>query len=162
MSNEYKDWKHDKIEEAQWWVAKYPFLRITNNAICPWHKADVIESHWLDELPEGWTYTFGEEMCDKIIEALGKYIDRWHIIQVKEKFGEMCIYSYWDTDGLSDEAVDELKLVRRKVENIINEYTIVSFKTCIVCGAPADVRTVKGYVAPYCISCYKKRYLNNE
>ena len=162
MSNEMKDWLRDRAENAQWWVSKYPFLRITDNGVCPWHKTDVIESHWLDELPEGWTYTFGQQMCDEILEALGKFIDRWHIIQVKEKFGEMCIYAYWDTDGLSDEAINELKIARHKIEDIIHKYAIVSFNTCVYCGAPADFRTVKGWVAPYCKSCYKRMFWNNE
>ena len=118
----------------------------------------MIESHWLDELPVGWLNAFGEEMCDELLEALGKYVDRWIIVQTKEKFGEMRIYYSWDKEGLSEEECDEVKVINDKIYMIIDKYSILSYKTCVYCGAPADIRTVGGWIAPYCDSCYRRKY----
>ena len=30
MSNEYKDWEQDRIEDEKAWVQKYPFLHVRN------------------------------------------------------------------------------------------------------------------------------------
>ena len=43
MSNEYKDWKADMVEEAHEWVKKYPFLKFKNNACCPWQNTKEID-----------------------------------------------------------------------------------------------------------------------
>lgn len=154
MSNEMKDWIRDRKEEAEYWVAKYPFLRIKDNSVYPWLKTDVIESHWLDELPIGWLIAFGEDMCNELLEALGSYVDNFIIIQVKEKFGEMRIYYYFDCT----EDNEEIKSVQYKVDIIIDKYSVLSYKTCVDCGAPADVRTVGGWIAPYCDRCYRRKY----
>ena len=42
-----------------------------------------------DDMPDGWWIAFGEQMCDEIKEALIEDgdLDRWRIVQLKEKWG---------------------------------------------------------------------------
>ena len=87
MSNEYKDWLADQKSDAEWWISKYPFLAIKYNAIYPWLELNSTEYHWLSELPPGWIDAFGVQMCDELLEALGKYANDWIILQAKEKWG---------------------------------------------------------------------------
>lgn len=148
MSNEYKDLFRNRSEEAKEWVAKYPFLRFKNNDCCPWENTEEIESCWMFELPVGWINAFGEKMCDELLEALGEYVDDWTILQAKEKFGEMRIYHCWQNNHPGQDERHDL------INNIIDKYSNISYKTCVHCGKPADIRTVGGWIAPYCHDCY--------
>ena len=63
MSNEYKDWVQDKIEEEKQIVAKYPFLRARNidGTVDMEAKFPMISL----EIPNGWFKLFFQ-MCDDI------------------------------------------------------------------------------------------------
>lgn len=51
---------------------------------------------------------------------------------------------------------EHLKILEKcKVHDIINKYEILSEKTCIFCGKPAEVITT-GWITPLCTECYKK------
>lgn len=146
MSNEMKDWMADRKAEAEYWISKYPFLRIKNNDIYPWLNTEEIEECWLDCMPEGWARAFGKQMCDDLIEALGDYADEWVIIQVKEKYGELRIY---DT-GCPSEIYD-------KVQSIINKYSYISRFVCVRCGS-LDARMYDdGWMSPFCEECFTKQ-----
>ena len=94
-------------------VARYPFLA----ANVTWF-GDIIESYdpeadgtYLDDMPEGWKIAFGEQMCEELRNELIKWdwLDKYHILQVKEKYGSL----RWYTSGVpigkySDEYVDVL------------------------------------------------------
>ena len=62
MSNEYKDWERDKIEEEKEIVEKYPFLRARNI-----DGTIDTSSHFPMmglEIPNGW-YQLFFQMCDE-------------------------------------------------------------------------------------------------
>ena len=95
----------------------------------------------LDSMPDGWRKAFGLQMCEELKQELIRInkIDEFRIVQIKEKFGELRFYTNWTTD---------------EIEAIINKYTKLSRKTCIVCGKPATVITT-GWISPFCNDCIK-------
>ena len=95
----------------------------------------------LDDMPDGWDKAFGEKMCEEIGEALVEDgdLERWRIVQLKEKWGWLCIYD----NGVK---------VGSRVHDIIRKYESMSGRTCIVCGAPATQVTT-GWISPFCDEC---------
>jgi len=113
-------------------------------------------STYLDDIPVGWKKAFGEMMCEEIKQELIRcnYLDDFRIVQAKEKFGGLRIY----TNG---EPVD------CKVQQIIEKYSTLSENICIVCGKPDVPMTHNGWSSPYCKKCfttptdwYKKEFPN--
>lgn len=153
MSNEMKDWITDNKQEARWWIEKYPFLMIKDNHIYPWLKIGSTEDHWLAELPDGWLYSFGEKMCDELLAVLGKYVDDFIIIQVKEKYGEMRLYWHWRDRKYANNEVADLNALTDAIHSIIDGYMTISGQTCAKCGAPAMMRN-DGWIIPYCDDCW--------
>lgn len=94
-----------------------------------------------DEMPDGWWIAFGEQMCEEIRDALieDNDLDRWRIVQMKEKFGHLRIY---------DNGVKVLS----RVHDIERKYEALSMRTCIVCGKPAT-RVTTGWISPFCDDC---------
>ena len=137
-------------------VGKYPFLIPRYD----W-SGEIIEDYdymstYLDDIPVGWKIAFGEIMCEEIKQELIRcnYLDEFRILQAKEKFGGLRIY----TNG---EPVD------CKVQQIIDKYSTLSENICIICGKPDVPITNNGWISPYCKKCfttptdwYKKEYPN--
>ena len=94
-----------------------------------------------DDMPEGWWTAFGERMCEELREALIEDgdLDRWRIVQLKEKFGSMHLYDNGHKAG-------------SRVPEIIDKYEQISERTCIVCGKPATQITT-GWISPFCDDC---------
>lgn len=155
MSNEYKDWHRDRIEEAKEWVAKYPFLHFKDNSCCPWENTDEVESCWIFDLPVGWINGFGEQMCSELRDALGEHVNDFIIGQMKEKFNEFRLYWHWEDKEYTDIEIKELNKLCDVIENIISKYATISYNTCTVCGAPATKWT-NGYLASFCNDCYDR------
>lgn len=135
MSNEMKDQLRDKKVEAEWWIERYPFLRIEN----------VDDEHQLEGLPQGWIDAFGKQMCDDLMEALGEYATEWEIVQVKEKFGAMRLYH----NGCPKE-------IYNKVERIIEKYAYISQFVCVHCGSLDAQLYDDGWITPWCNKCFAK------
>lgn len=146
------------IEENKKLGEKYPFLILRTDywtdRVLPEDEIDY-EHTWWDDIPEGWAKAFGEQMCDELLEILkeGDYVDEYQIIQIKEKYGMLRIYSNGVPENISD-----------KHHEWLRKYEELSEKTCINCGAPAVCMT-KGWIMPVCQSCYdeienrQKKYL---
>ena len=99
----------------------------------------------IQEIPQGWRKAFGKEMYDELsamIEAQSDVIDNYEVIQVKEKFGEL---RWYDENGTT------------QTDEIIDKYSEISSRTCIVCGKPAT-RITLGWVCPYCTECFEQFY----
>ena len=125
--------------EVKWWIDRYPFLRIE----------DVDDGCWLDSLPQGWVDTFGEQMCDDLMEALGDYAREWEIIQVKEKYGAMRLYH----NGCPKE-------ISNNVESIIDKYSYISQFVCTLCGSIDAQLYDDGWVQPWCDKCFEEIVLD--
>ena len=97
----------------------------------------------LDAMEPGWRKAFGIQMCKDIRKQLikEKKLFKWRIVQLKEKFAGMRLYSNFASDELYD---------------IIDKYTQISYRTCGVCGKPAT-KISKGWIYPYCDDCIGDR-----
>lgn len=97
----------------------------------------------LDAMEPGWRKAFGIQMCKDIRKQLIKErkLFKWRIVQLKEKFSGMRLYSNFASDELY---------------NIIDKYEQISYKTCGVCGKPAT-KISKGWIYPYCDDCIGDR-----
>lgn len=98
---------------------------------------------WLDDMPIGWRKCFGTQMCDEIKTQLKKHgqLEKYRILQIKEKWGELRWYDSWSYKEIND---------------IIDKYTNLSRRTCIICGNPAT-KISTGYISPYCDNCIGNR-----
>lgn len=94
----------------------------------------------LDAMPEGWRKAFGIQMCDELKAQLKKerYLYKYRITQIKEKFGTL----RWYDAGSSD-----------NIQKIISKYENTSWNTCIVCGKPASKISGR-WISPYCDECF--------
>lgn len=95
----------------------------------------------LDSMPAGWRKAFGEEMCEEIRKALieDDDLERWRIVQLKEKYGSLRIYDNGYKEG-------------SRIPEIISKYENISMRTCVCCGRPATKITL-GWICPYCDRC---------
>lgn len=91
---------------------------------------------YLDSIPEGWRKAFGKELCNEIRSCLikeKKLFTGMRITQIKEKYGTLRIGGFYS----------------RGISEILNKYSELSEKTCIICGKPATYIS-QGYICPYC------------
>ena len=130
------------VEENKRLCREYPFL-IPRNV---W--TDKIPEDWdyeyteLDEMPDGWRKAFGEQMCAEIRDALlaaggEKLLNKYRILQIKEKYGSLRWYDRSST---------------KEIDDIIRKYELLSAITCVACGKPAT-RISKGWICPWCDEC---------
>ena len=139
MSNEYKDWERDKIEEEKLIVTEYPFLRVRDidgtvdmNAKFPLMYL---------EIPDGW-YKLFFQMCDDIKPILQRegILETFSFIQVKEKYNQLRCYH---------------RGAPAEVDDIIQKYEVMASYICTKCGQPAS-RETRGYIASFCEGCWKE------
>ena len=97
----------------------------------------------LDDMPDGWRDAFGEQICSEIEAILEEadYQDKYRIMQIKEKFGSL----RWYDNGAPAS-------IYKRIQDVIRRYELISYKTCIACGAPADGLTA-GWIMPFCQHC---------
>lgn len=147
LVNMIRKWKEKRktIRENKKLCKQYPFLipwnRFTGKLIT--ESMERYDWSWteLDSMPDGWRKAFGIQMCDEIRESLVEVNDlnRWRIVQMKEKYGRLLIY-------------DNGAMVGCRVHDIERKYEALSEKTCVVCGKPAT-RITLGWICPYCDDC---------
>ena len=155
VSNEVKQRNMELCE-------KYPFLiprnvwsgmRITeaqNGGYWPGDPDAVPEYDWeytaLDDLPRGWRIAFGEQICEDLKQELlraggTEALDKYMIVQIKEKYGSLRFYDNGNTDHWYNE--------------ILPKYEELSSRTCIHCGKPAKFIST-GWISPWCEDCAKE------
>lgn len=142
------------IEENKELIKKYPFLHPVNSIDHgsmwineemnkPWKEDYDYSYTLLDDMPNGWNYTFGIQMCDEIIEALkldGVPLKDYKVQQVKEKFGGL---RWYDIGG------------KNHVRDVVRKYEELSEEICCCCGKPATYYSV-GWVLYWCDNCIEK------
>ena len=147
---ERKKLKAEKIRNRKL-CQRYPFL-IPHNAWTGkvvWKQfKDVSKYEYteLDCMEPGWRKAFGIQMCEDIREQLIKYgfLYKYRILQIKEKFGELC----WYDAGIPVGA--------EAIWDVIEDYSEVSRHTCYICGAPAEVEDDGGWLITMCPKCRQK------
>ena len=126
----------------KWYYFWYKSISWVNEQILD--RICIIPSYTeLDAMEPGWRKAFGIQMCKDIRRQLIKErkLFKWRIVQLKEKFGGIRLYSNFASDELYD---------------IIDKYEQISYKTCGVCGKPAT-KISKGWIYPYCDNCIGDR-----
>ena len=78
-----------------------------------------------------------EELNNEILTWDKVSQERFHIIQIKEKWGSLRFYVIGGT---------------MKLYEIIGKYEELSRHICIECGAPAT-QISRGWISPYCDDC---------
>lgn len=100
----------------------------------------------LDAMDSGWRKKFGIDLCKEIrselIKCGWKYLFKYRVVQVKEKFGSLRWY-------------DEYEPINSKIFEIIQKYEHISRHTCVDCGNEA-IWLTEGYILPYCNDCIEK------
>ena len=106
------------------------------------------------ECDRGW-YSLIEKCLDRIEDIMTKKypdVDNFEITQVKEKLGELRIYTnlYFD-----------------ETEDIVDECTKKSLRTCEVCGEPGELRYYHHWYKTLCNKHFGEwinpyRYYNNR
>ena len=134
-------------DNAAWWNDKYPFLRVSNNSVYPWLTE---EDSWADEIPIGWRDSFFENMCDELITVLGEYVDKFEIIQLKEKYGSMRLYWNWKDENIFTE--EPIHNLTNTIRDVISKYETISYHTCVRCGKPSTDYT-NPWILPVCDKC---------
>ena len=122
-------------------LKRYPFLKGVDWKGNPVNGYDYI-GLW-EDIPNGWTYSFGHLMCDDIMAEFKKLdLDpsEYYIEQAKEKYGQLRIYATWP----------------REMDNIVDRYSRISENVCITCGKPNIPMLNTGWTWPQCKKCYEK------
>ena len=147
--------KADKIKNRHL-VHKYPWLKPwrrwrRNREQYGWPPHEKYSYITWHGIPRGWEIAFGDMILKDLGDAVNKYHLRdFHIIDMKEKWGMLCL----DVSGYND-----------VINDIIDKYEVLSQNICIFCGKP-DVGIVDdGWVEPMCFDCYRTHwhgYCDNE
>lgn len=119
---------------------KYKWLQLRN----VW-TGEEVDGSWDEAIPDGWYKAFGEQMIDELNEILVEhdYADKYMIVQIKEKYGQLRVYD----NGVSESA-------SLKHYQWLEKYEVLSEETCIKCGDKATHIT-KGWIVPLCDECGK-------
>ena len=133
-----------EVIHAKWLRRWIQFLDWIND--WPLQLFHCIPSHTeLDAMDTGWRKAFGIQICKEIRAALLKHgwkvLFKYRIMQIKEKWGELCWYDSY---------------APKEVFDIIRKYENISRHTCIDCGAPATKMST-GWICPYCDNCIGDR-----
>lgn len=103
----------EEIQKNKELIKKYPWLMPRNRF------SDEVDEDYdysyteLDAMPDGWRKAFGEQMCEEIQRELEKFdfVDKFRVVQIKEKFGFLRIYTGGTPIGKLSE-VDEVVVVK--------------------------------------------------
>lgn len=129
-------------------VKRYPFL-LPRNVWTDKIPEDYDYSYTLfDEVPTMWRKKFGKQMLEELREILveGNYLKKYRILQIKEKFATLRIYSGAIPASIYD-----------KYYAWENKYSDLSESTCFFCGADSEDFT-SGWILPACKECLAKPY----
>lgn len=105
-------------------VEEFPFL-LPRNRFTGEVPENYDYSHTeLDSMPEGWRKAFGIQLCKELKHALGENLHNYRVMQIKEKYGDLCWYDAGGND---------------KTFKILDKYQTISAHTCIICGKPGEL-----------------------
>jgi hypothetical protein len=137
-----------KQKENKKLISYYPFLLPRNR----W--TDEVPDDYdysyteLDNMPDAWKDVFGLFMCEYIKQNLmdANYLDKYRIMQIKEKYGTL----RWYDNGVPKSIYD-------KHCEIISKYEKLSGEVCFDCGAEPTVGQTRGWILFLCEKCGSKQ-----
>ena len=125
-------------------IREFPFLTPNdyegNRIVTPDYSSTL-----LDDIPDGWKVGFGYFFCDELKSLLDELhiSDDFRILQMKEKFGRLCVYT-----NTNNERVIEL----------IDKYSDLSVHCCVDCGSQ-NAKLIKApHIIPLCERCCHRYY----
>lgn len=128
------------IKQNKRLIKEFPFLLPRNRFTDK--KMKNFDYTWteLDNLASGWKDSFGLELCENLKRLLVKanFLKKYRIIDIKEKYGTLRLYS----NGVPEEISDEY-------ETLINYYEDKSQLVCHICGKPSKYVT-DGWIEYLC------------
>lgn len=136
------------VEENKALLEKYPILRQRN--VFTGEPIDNNDEYtYLDAMPQGWAKAFGIPMFEDIQNEVNTWSkeeqDNFIFTEIKEKFGELRVYTSHMTDNLF---------------KILEAYCAISRNVCIVCGKLDVPMVTRGWISPYCRDCSSKSDLD--
>lgn len=132
MSNEYKDYREDRLR-----------LLLT-------------KMHEVGCLYEGWRKAFVPDMIDELCDALGPYVEDFEVYQIKEKFGSLTIYKGWKDRKYTEEEFKDIDDITAEINGIIDKYRKISYRTCVKCGGKAAFLS-DFWVTTWCDNCRDRK-----
>ena len=135
------------VEENKKLCERYPFLIPLSEWTGKPVKDYDYEWTYLDDIPKGWKKAFGIQMCEELRDILieADYLDKYQVVQAKEKYGVLRIYD----NGVPESIYD-------KYQAWLVKYEALSRDTCICCGKPGKMRN-DGWISPWCDECYERK-----
>lgn len=95
--------------------------------------------NWEYAVPEGWLKT---EWWGKLIQEVEGFVAKWgsdeepfHILQVKEKWGQLRVYAAFDFDAWGE------------WDEMISYYEEISGRTCMTCGSYVEIKKRKEIIS---------------
>ena len=130
---------------------RYPFLKYHSQWNSDELKGYDYDFTYLDDIPKGWKKAFGIQMCEELRDILleADYLDKYMIVQAKEKWG----FLHWYDNGVPEKIYD-------KYEAWLDKYEKLSSKTCIRCGKPGHMIS-GGWICPLCKDCFPEHFGEN-
>ena len=115
-------------------IMRFPFLKVS---------FAKLDSTWKDFLPAGWNEAFGMQMFKEMKRILKKahFTHKYFITDIKEKWGELCIYDCGVPEKINDE-----------FQECLQKYQELSTLYCIHCGRPTQYKT-EGWINYICNIC---------
>lgn len=107
-----------------------------------------------NNLPNGWVNSFVGNLRNELYDALGDFANDFVILDCKDKYGSMRIYWRWRERPYTVDELMHLNELHDSIDDIIDKYSKISYKTCVVCGDVADEYS-KCWVLPFCRYCFK-------
>ena len=114
IDSDFQKDEKERIAYNKRLVKRYPWLglRIYDPDIDSYIQDpdDDYKSTWLDSMPDGWRKAFGLKMCKEIQKELKKYnyVDKYVIIEIKEKFGGLRWYDGGYPIGILSDDYEEI------------------------------------------------------
>ena len=124
-------------------IQKYPFLMPdVANYDYTWNELE-------SGMPKGWWKRFGIPLCEDLREVLVKNdcIDKYRIMQVKEKYGQLRIY-----------ALDEPEEWRDHMW----AWEYISEHTCVNCGKFPIAMINDAWISPWCDKCFIEKEMSRN
>lgn len=129
------------VEENKALVEKYPIL-VRKNVYTGKPIDDSYECTYLDAMNKGWLKAFGIPMIEDIQNEVNTWPqterDNFYFMDIKEKFGELRVYTSHMTGKLFE---------------ILEAYCAISRNVCVICGKLDVPMVTRGWISPYCRDC---------
>lgn len=135
------------------------FTYINNKKLCKEYPFLIPRNCWTDKVDKDWNYEYTEldsvpngwrKLALKLFRDIrhllveSNYLYKFRIMEIKEKYGQLRIY----TNGIPVS-------VSNKVYDLINKAERDSEYICICCGRAAKMCSFMGWYSPYCKGCMK-------